>query len=172
MQKGSVMNSSFRQHDAHNCPLICVWLPQFKQRAGKSRFKPKSTQYLRRGRIILDTTGNFFYSLLNKYDFDLSLMIIKLVSIAILLIGLAKETPAAQIVGAMAPPNSSGNEQVLNKKDAEVIIYSSKRCHYCTSVKKEFDERKVPYTVKLVDNNPALMAELKKKPGKIQSLRS
>ncbi|WP_084756279.1 glutaredoxin [Candidatus Paracaedibacter symbiosus] len=46
------------------------------------------------------------------------------------------------------------------------MIYSSKSCYYCTAVKKELDGKKIPYTEKLVDNNPALLKELETKTGK------
>ncbi len=56
--------------------------------------------------------------------------------------------------------------KTLDKKDLEVIIYSSKNCSYCTSVKEVFDEKKIKFTEINVDNNAAKLKELEDKTGK------
>lgn len=50
--------------------------------------------------------------------------------------------------------------------DLDVIIYTSKGCSYCTSVKELFTEKNIPYTEKNVDRNPLLLKELEDKTGK------
>lgn len=77
---------------------------------------------------------------------------------------LAKESPASVAL----QPNSSTSDSVtsLDKKDLEVIIYSSKSCSYCTSVKDVFTEKNVPFTEINVDNNAVKLKELEDKTGK------
>lgn len=64
-----------------------------------------------------------------------------------------------------AQPESNAGKQ-LDQKDLDVIIYSSKGCFSCNRVKELFDEKKIKYTDKVVDNNPTLLKELQEKTGK------
>ncbi len=61
---------------------------------------------------------------------------------------------------------ASNADKSLAKKDLEVIIYSSKSCSYCNSVKDVFTEKNVPFTEINVDNNAAKLKELEDKTGK------
>lgn len=54
----------------------------------------------------------------------------------------------------------------LEKKDIDVIIYSSKNCYYCHKVKDVFDEKKITYTEIDVDNNAQKLKEMEAKTGK------
>lgn len=65
-----------------------------------------------------------------------------------------------------APQPDPNTTQSLNQKDLDVIIYSSKNCSSCHRVKELFDEKKIKYTEKNVDNNPTLFAEMKSKTDK------
>lgn len=69
----------------------------------------------------------------------------------------------------VAPPSdvsSPDASKSLEKKDLDVIIYSSKSCHYCNAVKDVFKDKKINYTEVNVDNNPAKLKELEEKTGK------
>lgn len=69
---------------------------------------------------------------------------------------------------ALATNQSSDTSQTpsetLEKWDQlDVTIYTSRGCFACHRAKDLFNERQIPYTEKVVDNNPALFAEMKKK---------
>ena len=64
------------------------------------------------------------------------------------------------------PQSGTDTSKQLNQKDLDVIIYSSKGCFSCNRVKDLFDEKKIKYTEKVVDNNPVLLAEMKAKTEK------
>lgn len=63
-------------------------------------------------------------------------------------------------------PTPSEAAKPLEKKDIDVIIYSSKSCSYCNSVKDVFKDKKIPYTEINVDNNSDKLKELEEKTGK------
>lgn len=69
-------------------------------------------------------------------------------------------------VASQPNPSASDAAKSLDKKDIEVIIYSSKSCSYCNSVKDVFTEKNVPFTEINVDNDAAKLMELEKKTGK------
>lgn len=47
----------------------------------------------------------------------------------------------------------------------DVIIYSTKTCHYCVKAKKLLDEKGVRYTELRIDANPELAKEAVEKSG-------
>ena len=51
----------------------------------------------------------------------------------------------------------------VKQEDLDVVIYTSKGCTYCTSVKELFAEQNIPFTEKNVDNNRILFKELEDK---------
>jgi len=80
----------------------------------------------------------------------------------------SQSAPAAQASAAnsQSAPAATEANKTLDQKDMDVIIYSSKNCYYCTSVKDLFKDKKIPYTEINVDNNPAKLKELEQKTGK------
>lgn len=48
---------------------------------------------------------------------------------------------------------------------AKVVVYSKTYCPYCVRAKKLFEGKGVPFEEIMVDSDPSLFAELKKKSG-------
>lgn len=74
--------------------------------------------------------------------------------------------PNSTDVGSQVNSTTLNASKTLDKKDLEVIIYSSKNCSYCTSVKDVFKEKNINFTEINVDNNAAKLKELEDKTGK------
>ena len=95
------------------------------------------------------------------------LSLLSIVTIITALPGSVLATPPARSVDLNpTTPVTSDTPKPLEKKDIDVIVYSSKNCHSCTSVKELFEEKKINYTEINVDNNPAKLKELEEKTGK------
>lgn len=86
---------------------------------------------------------------------------LSVLSIATFLTGYALATSESTV-----PQPGTNAAKQLDQKDLDVVIYSSKGCFSCHRVKELFDEKKIKYNEKVVDNNPVLLAEMKAKTEK------
>jgi len=52
--------------------------------------------------------------------------------------------------------------KIINKKDDEIIIYSSPFCIYCTRLKNKLEEEGLLHKVKIIEDNDMIPFEIKK----------